>query len=74
VALAGHLGERAVVLVATNAAAQDAGLAAGALAKIAASHLGGGGGGKADVAQGGGTDVGRIPEALEAVVAVVAQR
>ncbi|MBX9245497.1 alanine--tRNA ligase, partial [Actinotalea ferrariae] len=60
VAVGGVAKERPVVLVATNAAAREAGLRAGVLAKIAAGVLGGGGGGKDDVAQGGGNDAARL--------------
>jgi len=67
VALGSVAGERPVVLVATNEAAREHGLKAGALAKTAAQSLGGGGGGKDDVAQGGGTDPGALDAALEAV-------
>ena len=48
-------------------AARDAGAGAGALVRIAAPILGGGGGGKPDVAQGGGTDVERLDDALAAI-------
>lgn len=71
VAVGGVAKERPVVLVATNAAARDAGLKAGALAKAASGVLGGGGGGKDDVAQGGGTDVTRLGAALEHVLEAV---
>ncbi|AAT88944.1 alanine--tRNA ligase [Leifsonia xyli subsp. xyli] len=67
VALAALAGGKPVVIVATNQAARDAGVTAGALAKTAAGVLGGGGGGKADLAQGGGTDATAIPAALAAV-------
>jgi alanyl-tRNA synthetase len=67
VAVAGVAGDRPVVVVATNEAARERGLKAGALAKTAAGMLGGGGGGKDDVAQGGGTDAGAIDPALAAV-------
>uniref|UniRef100_UPI0020293F60 alanine--tRNA ligase n=1 Tax=Actinotalea sp. C106 TaxID=2908644 RepID=UPI0020293F60 len=52
VALGGVAKDRPVVLVATNAGARERGLRAGALAKVAATALGGGGGGKDDGAQG----------------------
>ncbi|GAA1444732.1 alanine--tRNA ligase [Leifsonia poae] len=68
VALAARAGDKPVVIVATNQAARDTGANAGALAKTAAGVLGGGGGGKADLAQGGGTDVDAIPAALNAVI------
>jgi alanyl-tRNA synthetase len=66
-------GGRPVVLVATNEAAREHGLKAGALAKSAAQTLGGGGGGKDDVAQGGGTDAGALDAALEAVRRQIAE-
>jgi alanyl-tRNA synthetase len=74
VALGGVAKDRPLVIVATNAAARDAGLAAGALAKVAAGALGGGGGGKPDVAQGGGTDPARLPEALASLRGAVRGR
>jgi alanyl-tRNA synthetase len=46
------------VVVAVNDAARDRRLAAGALVGLAARALGGGGGGKPDVAQGGGAPLG----------------
>lgn len=67
VALSGIAKDRPLVLVATNQAARDAGLKAGALVKTACGVLGGGGGGKDDVAQGGGQHVEKIAEALSAV-------
>ena len=67
IALAGVVGEKPVVIVATNQAARDQGQRAGALAKVAAGVLGGGGGGKDDLAQGGGTDVTALAAALDAV-------
>ena len=71
VALAARAGDKPVVIVATNQAARDAKVNAGALAKTAAGVLGGGGGGKPDLAQGGGTDVEAIPAALSAVIAAI---
>ncbi|WP_159498681.1 alanine--tRNA ligase [Microbacterium sp. 18062] len=71
VALGAVVGERPVVIVATNPSARDAGAKAGVLAKAAAFALGGGGGGRDDVAQGGGTDATALPAAVEAVVAVL---
>jgi alanyl-tRNA synthetase len=57
-----------VSLVATvNPAAQQQGLSANDLLKAAAGPVGGRGGGKPDVAQGGGTDPAGIPAALAAV-------
>ncbi|WP_017614398.1 alanine--tRNA ligase [Nocardiopsis salina] len=64
--------DRPVVVIATNEAARSAGIKAGDLVGIAARALGGGGGGKPDIAQGGGKDAGQIDEALRAVEAAVA--
>ncbi|MEV1129471.1 alanine--tRNA ligase [Agromyces sp. NPDC049794] len=67
VALAAEVGGKPVAIVATSPAARDAGANAGALAKTMAGVLGGGGGGKPDLAQGGGSDLSAIPAALDAV-------
>ncbi|GLB67420.1 alanine--tRNA ligase [Arthrobacter mangrovi] len=74
VALTAVANGRPLVLVATNEAARQAGVKAGALVKTAAGVLGGGGGGKDDVAQGGGQDASKIDDALAAIVAAVANR
>jgi alanyl-tRNA synthetase len=52
-------------VVATTAAARAAGLAAGKLVPTFAPAVGGRGGGKPDLAQGGGSDPSGIPAALE---------
>ncbi|WP_413319869.1 alanine--tRNA ligase [Agrococcus sp. 1P02AA] len=67
VAIGGAVDGRPAIVVATNQAARDAGVAAGPLAKAAASVLGGGGGGKPDMAQGGGQDASAMPAALAAI-------
>ncbi|WP_420367867.1 alanine--tRNA ligase [Curtobacterium sp. L1-20] len=67
VVLGAVVGDKPVVIVATNDAARSAGVQAGPLAKEAAGVLGGGGGGKPDLAQGGGTDASALPAALRAV-------
>ncbi|MET9711784.1 alanine--tRNA ligase [Nocardiopsis alba] len=64
--------DRPVVVVAANKAAQKAGIKAGDLVGVAARALGGGGGGKPDIAQGGGSDPAKADEALRAVEARVA--
>lgn len=64
VVLAGAAGGKPVVIAATTPLARDAGAQAGALVKIGSRVLGGGGGGKADLAQGGGTDVTQLDAAL----------
>ncbi|PTM59632.1 alanine--tRNA ligase [Desmospora activa] len=50
------------------------GLHAGKLVKVAASHCGGGGGGRPDMAQAGGKQPERLGEALDIVVDTVAQQ
>ncbi|MCI1865264.1 MAG: alanine--tRNA ligase [Bifidobacterium sp.] len=62
-----------MVAVATNAAARSRGLKAGDLVRIASKTLGGGGGGKPDFAQGGGSDAARIDDALTALTDAVAR-
>jgi alanyl-tRNA synthetase len=56
------------VIIVANDLAQSTGVKAGELVKIASAVLGGGGGGKADVAQGGGISVIEIPNAIKAIV------
>ncbi|MGO1538222.1 MAG: alanine--tRNA ligase [Leucobacter sp.] len=53
-----------VVIAATTEAGRERGVRAGDLAKLGASVLGGGGGGKPDLAQGGGSDATKLDEAL----------
>jgi alanyl-tRNA synthetase len=55
------------VVAAVNDRGRDAGISANALVRAAAGILGGKGGGKDDVAQGGGSDASRASEALDAV-------
>jgi alanyl-tRNA synthetase len=59
------------VVAALNAEAQARGLSANELVRAVGPLVGGKGGGKADVAQGGGTDGSRIDEALALVTAEV---
>lgn len=66
--VAALVNERPQVVVATNQAARDLGARAGDLVKIAAKTLGGGGGGKPDLAQGGGQNAEALPQALDAVI------
>jgi alanyl-tRNA synthetase len=68
--------DKPVVVIAVNEAARGSGLSAGSLVGIAAKVLGGNGGGKPDVAQGGGSPVsesrpGVVDEAFEAVRGVL---
>ncbi len=67
VVLAGESGGKPVVIAATTEAARGAGVRAGDLAKLGAQVLGGGGGGKPDLAQGGGADPAQIGAALSAI-------
>ncbi|MDR1768009.1 MAG: alanine--tRNA ligase [Propionibacteriaceae bacterium] len=66
VALVGGAGKPALV-VATTQAARDAGAKAGALVSVGAAALGGRGGGRDDLAQGGGADPAAAPAALDAI-------
>jgi alanyl-tRNA synthetase len=65
VALLGTPADRPVVVIAVNEAGRGFGLAAGTLVSGAARALGGGGGGKPDIAQGGGAP-GAGPSAVNA--------
>jgi alanyl-tRNA synthetase len=56
--------ERPIVVSAVNPAALERGFKAGNLVRVAAKALKGGGGGKPDVAQGGGSDALAVPDAL----------
>ena len=76
VVVAGIPADRPTVVVAVNDAGRKAGLVAGALVLPAAQVLGGRGGGKDDIAQGGGAPLGdgaraAIQQAFAAVRAVV---
>jgi alanyl-tRNA synthetase len=61
-------------VVATTAAARDAGLAAGKLVPVFAPAVGGRGGGKPDLAQGGGTDPSGVAAAIDALRRELATR
>jgi alanyl-tRNA synthetase len=67
VAIIGSTGGKPAVVVAVNDEARSWGVSANALVKVAAAALGGSGGGKDDVAQGGGADVANIDQALRDV-------
>jgi alanyl-tRNA synthetase len=62
------------VVVALNDRAREVGLRAGALVRLAATALGGNGGGKDDVAQGGGTDPAGADSAIAQVGRAVADQ
>ena len=67
VAVIGGSSDKPAVVIVTTPGARDRGLKAGDLVRTASETLGGRGGGKDDVAQGGGSDGGRAAEALKAV-------
>jgi alanyl-tRNA synthetase len=71
VVVAGVSDGKVALVAATNELAQERGLAAGDLVRTLTPLLGGKGGGKADVAQGGGTDASRLDEALALVASEV---
>jgi len=73
VALADTGGKPGVV-VATTSAGRERGLSAGTLVRAAAEALGGKGGGRDDVAQGGGSRPDKLAEAVAAVRAAIAGR
>ncbi|MPZ60188.1 MAG: alanine--tRNA ligase [Propionibacteriales bacterium] len=64
VAVIGSANDKPAVVVTANEQAREWGVSANALVKAGATVLGGSGGGKDDIAQGGGTDVGQIDAAL----------
>jgi alanyl-tRNA synthetase len=73
VAVGGVAKGRPLVVVATTEGARARGVLAGDLVREAAGVLGGGGGGKPDVAQGGGTDPAKLDDALRRLVQVVGE-
>jgi alanyl-tRNA synthetase len=72
VAIIGSATGKASVVVAVNEAARAAGISANTLVRAASEILGGKGGGKDDVAQGGGSDASRSGDALAAIRHAVA--
>ncbi|HET7734835.1 MAG TPA: alanine--tRNA ligase [Nocardioidaceae bacterium] len=73
VAIIGSTDGKPAVVVAVNDDARAKGISANALVKVAAGVLGGSGGGKDDVAQGGGADVSNVAQALVDLEAEVAK-
>jgi alanyl-tRNA synthetase len=71
VALFSADGDKVSFVVATTSAARDRGLAAGKLIPAFAPAVGGRGGGKPDLAQGGGTNPAGIPDAVTALRAAL---
>ncbi|MGI3783451.1 MAG: DHHA1 domain-containing protein, partial [Janthinobacterium lividum] len=67
VAVVGGTADKPSVVVVTTEGARHRRLSAGDLVRVASETLGGRGGGKPDIAQGGGNDGSRAAEALTAV-------
>ncbi|GAC1384837.1 MAG: alanine--tRNA ligase [Marmoricola sp.] len=67
VAIVGTADDKAALVVAVNEAARAAGLSANAFVRAGSEVLGGKGGGKDDLAQGGGTQPGKAADALAAI-------
>ena len=72
-AIVGSANGKPSVVVAVNDAGRAAGVSANTLVRLASEVLGGKGGGKDDVAQGGGADATRSGEALAAVRRALAE-
>jgi alanyl-tRNA synthetase len=73
VALGAVLGDKPNLLVAVTQDLIDRGLDAGKIVRQAAAHIGGGGGGRPNLAQAGGKDASKLGDALEAVKSIVAE-
>jgi alanyl-tRNA synthetase len=69
--LGAEVAGKPIVMIASGAEAQQRGIRAGELAKHASAVLGGGGGGKADFAQGGGADASKLAQAIHEAVALI---
>ncbi|WP_093308884.1 alanine--tRNA ligase [Allopseudospirillum japonicum] len=65
--------DKVLLIAGVNASAQDLGLHAGKLIQQASAQVGGKGGGRADMAQGGGTDASQLDICLEKFPAWVQQ-
>jgi alanyl-tRNA synthetase len=66
-ALFAIVASKPMVVVAISKQAEAAGVKAGNLVRVASTVLGGGGGGKIDIAQGGGQFIDKIDEAITAI-------
>jgi alanyl-tRNA synthetase len=73
VAITSLCNDKPIIVAAVDDRARDRGIKAGDLVRAASRVLKGGGGGKPDIAQGGGTDPLAIPDALQEIVRLVGQ-
>ena len=73
VVLGADTGGRVCLLVAATPGAVERGVRAGAIVKAAAQVVGGGGGGRDSLAQAGGRDPEKIPDALATARAEIAK-
>ena len=71
--LFGRQGDKIPFLVASHGTALEHGFQAGQLAQEIRKHLGGGGGGKPEVAQGAGADAAAMPAAIAALERLFAE-
>ncbi len=72
--LASAVDERPIIVAAVTQDLVERGLHAGELVKSVAEQVGGGGGGKPTMAEAGGKDASRLPEALSSVAEWVSAR
>jgi alanyl-tRNA synthetase len=74
VCVVGGTPEKPSVVIVTTEGARHRGLSAGELVRTASETLGGRGGGKEDIAQGGGTDGSQVDAAIQAVEYAIGHR
>jgi alanyl-tRNA synthetase len=67
IAVTATIDKKIVLIVATSTKAREIGISSGTLVKIASEILGGGGGGKDNIAQGGGPSTSKLGEAISAI-------
>ncbi|MBA3867370.1 MAG: alanine--tRNA ligase [Solirubrobacterales bacterium] len=73
VVLGGDFGEKAGLVALASKDLVERGVSAGALVKVGAPEIGGGGGGRDDMAQAGGKDAAKLDDALSAMRATLEQ-
>lgn len=67
VAVSALVDSKIAIIVATSSKARELGVSSGTLVKVASGILGGGGGGKDNIAQGGGPETSKLKEAIAAI-------